>query len=106
MLTVRVVKSKWFRGKKEGSMLLTRDNKMCCIGFLARRLGARPKDIRGVATLEGTSHTKCLDFDAGTLSLGNAYETNDDEKIDDTERIQKLRVLGRKMGVKFVFVEK
>lgn len=109
MITVRVVKPKWCRGNDSGSALLTRGGKMCCIGFLARKLGARPKDIRGVGTLDRVTNKvgECQIFDSyHSGALSRAYDTNDDHTITNSQRMRELRVIGKEMGVRFVFVDR
>lgn len=104
MLTVRVKKSKWYRGKGcLGSMLRRTDGQMCCIGFLARELFKIPeKAITNVVCLEQlTPEYPATNKFYNKLNL--AYTCNDDEQIDDTERMNKLRKIGKSFGVKFVF---
>src|SRR5678815_713843 len=105
LLRVEVSKKRWYRGKSKGSMLRLAGGKQCCIGFLARKLGAKVRDIQGASTLEYvTNHIpSCFNFSCKfDHVLALAYETNDNEKIKDVERIRELKALGKEMGVQFI----
>ena len=105
MIKVVVDRKKWYRGEHEYSMLLFTNGKMCCIGFLARVLKYKPKDIRDIATLEGTAQTTIQEqfIDDNGGNLGKAYEINDDPTISDSVREKELKQIGKKMGVRFIF---
>ena len=105
MIKVVVDRKKWYRGEREDSMLLLTNGKMCCIGFLARVLKYKPKDIRDIATLEGTAQTTIQEqfIGANEGNLGRAYEINDDSTISDSVREKELKQIGKKMGVRFIF---
>lgn len=105
MLKVTVNKKRWLRGDNENSMLLRKkDNKMCCIGFLARELGCKREKIMGIGQLAEVDHDTASKFTSEYDSyLIDAYETNDDPNLNDTDRIKKLREIGKNMGVRFVF---
>ena len=106
LLRVEVSKKRWYRGECERSMLRLANGKQCCIGFLARKLGAKVKDIYGVSTLEDMSGDvlSCFDFRYKfDDQLDEAYVTNDAEEISDIERMKRLKIIGKKMGVQFIF---
>ena len=106
LLRVEVSKKQWCRGKPDESMLRLANGKQCCIGFLARRLGAKVKDIEKVSVLEfmGNRIPSCYHFNYNFFSqLADAYKANDSKSISDTERIRQLKVIGKQMGVQFVF---
>lgn len=105
LLTVKVVKSKWHRGDYYNSALRFKDGKQCCIGFLARALGANVSEILNIDILENVETIKCEAFSSEfDNQLSSAYSINDSPSITDTMRIKQLKVIGKKMGVKFVFV--
>lgn len=105
LLTVEVVKSKWHRGDSTNSALRLDNGGQCCIGFLARTLGAKTNEILDTPRLADTDNAKCLGFNSKfDNQLSIAYSINDSPSITDTMRIKKLKVIGKKMGVKFVFV--
>lgn len=112
MIRVVVNKRRWLRGDDENSKLLrVKDNKMCCIGFLARELGCKRKDIAEVGMLCGvkTEAAQAFNRDYGLSGTGymtpldKAYEVNDDTDLNDKERMRQLREIGKEMGVRFVF---
>lgn len=82
---------------------------MCCIGFLSLVLGADKAAIENREVIaEVFLSDGCVQFSNALTQrqrhdLETAYETNDTDEIDDPERKRKLRTLGRKFGVKFVF---
>lgn len=107
LLTVRVKKSQWFRGQgfTPSKLRLEESGQQCCIGFLARALGARVKDIVNKQALEQVSRYRCEIFEnEHGEALGDAYRANDAENISDKQRINKLVRIGKRMNVKFVFV--
>lgn len=107
MIKVVVDRKKWHRGKTNiGSKLLRKDRTMCCIGFLAREMGCKPRDIRGKPVLASVQFmpVKYHDFAADYNDLlDTAYETNDDIQLNDKIREARLKKLGLRMGVKFTF---
>lgn len=110
MITVKVVKRRWFRGKggTESRLRKGKTGHQCCIGFLARTIGAKARDIVGLCTLEELSKAeapRCYDFYRRNISqLGNAYAVNDAQDMTDKARITKLTAIGKKMGVQFRFI--
>jgi hypothetical protein len=109
MIRVIVKKRRWLRGEPEVAALYSSNEfyntKMCCIGFLARRLGATVDDIRGIGSLRSVSTNKrCYTFaNKHRATLDQAYTTNDTLGLIDSERMTILGKIGRKMGVNFVF---
>ena len=107
-IQVEVVRKKWYRGKGgDDSRLLCESGQMCCIGFLARRLGYKPREIRDVSTLVDTEDYLKVDsfaYEQDSI-LCDCYEVNDDTAISDATRERKLTALGKKMGVRFTFVD-
>jgi hypothetical protein len=105
MIKVVIDRKKWYRGQGDlTSCLLLSTGKMCCIGFLAKKLGAKPGEIRNTKILEDTTKPSLLSFASENDSvLTIAYEVNDDEQIDDKEREASLKEIGKEMGVQFTF---
>lgn len=107
LLTVRVKKSQWYRGKgdKWSRLKISDKNMFCCVGFLAKALGATNSHIRTVPHLNDVQNYECRMFAAEHQKpLDGAYRINDDPDMTDADRIAKLRKLGQRMHVKFVFV--
>lgn len=106
LLKVVVNRKRWYRGHGDGhSALLLSNNKMCCIGFLARELGCTPKDIRCQATLDDVGTSISYDFASIHVSILNrAYDVNDRTAIADDKRERMLITLGKQMGVQFQFI--
>ena len=118
LFDVTVNKKRWYRGQgsEESALLCTgpgASKKMCCIGFLARACGLSAKAIRGVSTvgdlevmarltkaplLMGIQHTK-------EESLLDAYNINDSVDMTDVVRMAKLKTIGKRLGVNFIFVD-
>lgn len=121
-MIVRVSKRRWLRGiPGESSLLL--GTKMCCLGFAARQLGQKAKDIAGVSmpgemaedrmtsamcespfvrAIQDTLNQR--DYFVDTDFSRSAAAINDDGKITDTERMRRLRVLFKESGHKIIFV--
>ena len=105
MIKVVVDRKKWYRGDRVHSLLLLTNGKMCCIGFLARVLKYKPKDIRNIATLNGTAQIAIQEqfIDDNEENLNKAYGINDEPTISDSVREKELKQIGKKMGVRFIF---
>ncbi len=114
MIVVTVDRKTWYRGKGDrGSRLRRPDGQQCCIGFLAKRLGATDHDILNMKTLLQLTNVKkdeptvtgCATFMNGASNyLPAAYETNDRKLMTGKEREKELKELGKKMGVRFKFI--
>jgi hypothetical protein len=106
MIKVTVDRAKWYRGEgPDLSRLLRGDGKMCCIGFLGKAMGIPDDAMIGVETLYGTTIPEACAFsDQYRDALIDAYDVNDKKGMKAAEREQKLKRLGKKMGVAFTFV--
>lgn len=114
MLTVRVDRKKWMRGRGAWwGKLLDRNGFRCCIGFACKAAGASDNGIfdTSVVALLRDAVRKSLrgspivhrKNDCQTPWLGRAYGINDAETITDAEREAKLIALGLENGVEFIF---
>jgi hypothetical protein len=121
LLKIVVDCDRWCRGSNSGtaggSRLLTGRGYRCCLGFVAKKLGYTDASLMAVGTpaeLEDhpsrNSNVLCYPrlTDNGddvriTRFTSLATEINDDREISDTERMSRLRALGRKHGVLFRF---
>lgn len=109
MLDVEVKKSEWMRGQGAlPSYLLDMFGMRCCVGFLARVLGVEDKELQLCKTLSSINiqtqqATKFQNHNY--INLSDAYRTNDDQSIDDEERMKQLKQLGNRMDVNFTFVD-
>lgn len=104
MIAVVIDRKKWYRGQgSETSCLLTRNNKMCCIGFLARVLGYTPKVIRYRAELELVDPRDEFTYKYSPI-LQLAYIANDNPTITEGEREKSIKQYGRNMDVHFSFI--
>jgi hypothetical protein len=106
MVQVTVDRENWLRGEGDCRSYLLReeDQKMCCIGFLAKVLGADEGHILQASTLSQVSVNEAREFVWKHESiLGDAYQVNDQEGLDDAKREAKLIELGKKMDVEFTF---
>jgi hypothetical protein len=105
MLTVKVKKSKWYRGKSYDSMLLLQNGNMCCIGFLARACKIKPVNIRGILTLDKVKGIEKNKLASRFINcINDAYCINDSAELTDYSRIIQLRKIGERVGIKFIFV--
>lgn len=48
MMELTIERSRWLRGKQSQSGLLV-DGKMCCLGFLCKKLGATDESMEGIS---------------------------------------------------------
>lgn len=111
MLTVTINRRRWQRGEgaDKSSLFNGATKKKCCIGFLAQALGATLADIRDKRVLtdltekEG-NQLRCRKFaDWHDAQVCLAYITNDDRTLSEKTRMTRLKEIGKKMGVNFVF---
>lgn len=126
MLTVRVSRRRWLRGTKENvgkfsSFLLQHKGdgkKMCCLGFAARAGKIPAADIRGVATPRAVHTDKGWPKPLWGLLSSRGYRlpdnsrtclllmtTNDTHRLAPREKEARIRNLGRKIGLRFIFVD-
>lgn len=120
--TFTVKRSKWQRGEGNQSARLHNDNnKMCCLGFYAKKCGLKKKDITDVASpgeIEydikdawDTFLIKRLDMPDSTDLLVDSniantlMEVNDDVNASDKDRELKLKELFKEQGIKVKFVD-
>ena len=107
MLTVVVNRKRWYRGKPNTSALRKRSGKKCCIGFLASALGVKNKDMTEVGVLDDVDTVIDLStfIDKNGHALTETYITNDDSALTDKAREKELRAIGKRMDVRFRFVD-
>ena len=117
LLNVTVRKRRWARGGKKGpSLMRNKDGNQCCLGFVGRACGYTPAELETLGYPEDVviNAGKNL-FPVGIVVsemewsynsdlAADLIRINDDEGIDDTERIERLTVLGREAGINFTFV--
>ena len=115
LLEVIIDRSKWARGpddpKNPTRALLGDDRKMCCLGFVARALGATSRQIDG----------RAMPSDAGILclrpllvqkrkwydtALARAASRENDSRVPDDIREAHLTSLFRKHNVTIRFVDR
>lgn len=110
-LTIR--RSDWLRGKGAlGSALLTDTGKMCCLGFLALELGAKPEEILSVPTPAGCAHINWPEgfiekFSDIIHNIGcqSLMEINDDCSLTDKDRENTLKDSFTRFGIEVEFVD-
>lgn len=112
MKILTIKRSKWITGSQWNSYLLRpKDQKMCCLGFLAIKRGASKEDILG---------QKDPSYTAGNVSwpkklyardtcymtdLCSEMITVNDGRMPNDRREEKLRGLFRKIGITLRFVD-
>jgi hypothetical protein len=106
VVQVTVDRKKWLRGEGDTYSFLLRetDQKMCCIGFLAKQIGASDEEILNCSTLNQVHTNEANAYvDANGNDLAEAYRINDSDAYTDTNREELLVQLGKRMGVEFTF---
>ncbi|SRR5258708_23649928 len=107
MKTFTVSRKKWFRGKGPSASKLRRhDGAQCCLGYAARCLSIRAKDILNInmpydLELELANKFPHLN---DTTEWGMFARINDDMTITNLERETKLKALAKENGFRFKFV--
>jgi hypothetical protein len=99
----------WYRGKGiKDSRLLREDGKMCCIGFVGKQCGVPDTDLLGIGnvTVGLQGHGLFPAWVRNTLtsiSIRNAYSTNDSEDLTDSEREAQLKEIFLREGDEIEF---
>lgn len=106
--TVRIVRSRWLRGRApQISGLHIANHKQCCLGFVARAYGCSIDEIRGCGRLEELYDEAQEKLPAKLVNDEASFiDVNDSEDITDRERESKLRSLAKRHGMRFVFVDR
>ena len=106
-----VWRGKWLRGNSQRSALLVENGCMCCLGFLAKTLGATdelidghgtPEEVRAIPwpeSLVAQGELKCEDTE---VCMSIVY-ANDDDGYADDERESHLRDLFARAGIDIEF---
>lgn len=111
-----IVDRKTWRRGESGSRLLSHDGKRCCIGFAASQLGTPDSEIlevSAVASKKPDGNPVCPllcwkpNYVPSSMSLDwvyEAYQVNDDPKINDVDRERRLKELAESGGHEFEFI--
>lgn len=107
-----ITRSKWFRGKgSERSALLTRNGKMCCLGFLGLACGLQKKDMRNSGApseiseellakwSKGIIRSNAMDSALGVIMMG----INDDPSLKPKYREVRLKGLFERINYRVEF---
>ncbi len=122
LIKFTVKRSNWYRGQPaeidengerfhygEGSCLLRpSDGEMCCLGFLARRLGFKAEHIEGFSvpsSIEYYSESYDQERFVESTSWHEIVVTNDNDLILETEREKSLTRLFSEKGYQVEFVD-
>lgn len=124
-----IKRNKWVNGSNGSDILkpltkfgyinlLNDQGKMCCLGFLARVCGLKPKDIKAIPgpeglsdkaikKIQGTPFSK-LFTKAGIQSpiCNSLINANDNDKFKPETREKRIKERMKKIGVKVTFVDK
>lgn len=103
-----VFRDKWITGDHYSSCLLRDDGKRCCLGHLARALGASDEDIRPFAapgsTWRAVNWPPCLLGKNRSSALAfDLMGINDNEALSLSERERKLTALFAANGIDVEF---
>lgn len=120
LLEVVIDRKKWGTGSSGGGYLLNKDtNKMCCLGFVCRKVGISTKKIEGLSMpsevlIVGRSCTKHVDPRIPTSLSSPAghnkryadvlARTNDRIDLSNSRREKLIIKYGLKAGIKFSFI--
>ncbi len=91
-----VNRSSWLRGEANSFLLRPSDNKMCCLGFLAKKYGYSDEEIFNKDTFKSLSNIDKLPeeffYGSGNLSfiIQKLMFENDKIDISDEDREKKL----------------
>lgn len=105
-----VKRSEWYRGKGAApSKLLRTDGTRCCIGFVGQQCGIADSALLNRRTI-GLCPPKDEKWPTWTNSNDiadtyEAYEVNDNAKLNDKEREAKLKEIFARNGDEIVFVD-
>lgn len=120
-MRVEVKRRRWVRGDSRDSALRNDQGKQCCLGFVARSLGYKVKDILHVGSPESISQsipppnqikglTVKLEKSGLLNSLGynsktcrSLMHTNDTDNLTPSAREAKIKALGKRIGIEFRF---
>jgi len=113
----KIVRKNWLRGSGDNSALFrAEDEKMCCLGFYAKACGIAQKHIINMPTPEDvTSNLKDIDGRWDTCLLDLFWNTkltnelmsiNDNKKLSDQKREEKITAKFAKAGIKVKFANK
>ena len=112
MLKVEVNRKRWGRGTGDGSLL--RDGKMCCLGFVCRKVGLSAEEIKHtgepIDVVVGEKVPKAMrglynkKLDGRSKVCRALVRYNDDSVLSDKQREKKIISYGRKAGIEFTFV--
>lgn len=127
MLKVTVVRKNWSRGIRDESkpkhdqpvnaLLKPNTGMMCCMGFAAKEAGLTDRDIeyigairhlqyRGVSCPQSLLEFLKQDNGDNRSSVASAiYGANDDLYCTDEDREDRLKRLGKRVGIDFTFVD-
>ena len=106
-LTVTVRRKDWIRGGYGDSRLLRlADQKMCCLGFAARKIGFERNQILERLEPNDLGVNICgLARNGNNTSTANELMcANDDTLMSDKAREEKIKSLGKRIGLDFRFV--
>jgi hypothetical protein len=117
-LSVTIKRSKHGFGKKGGSLLDRNTGLMCCLGFVAKKIGLTDDEIRGIAvpsdpdiSKKFVAHPvagKLIDRFGGSSTVCTMLiGTNDDvgQRMSRARREARLTKEAAKIGLKFRFVD-
>lgn len=108
----KVIKGKEFNNYFDHACLLNPETKlMCCLGFVGKACGIQNIDLEEKFTPQDSTSDKwpesLLNADEHDTDICESLiRTNDDGKISNQRREERIQRLGLKAGIKFKFVGK
>lgn len=113
-MNVTVKRSQWLRGEADSYLLRRSDNRMCCLGFVCKEMGAKDEDIASIGCPSSVRNDDIIynwpdrAFGQGRGMLmtvtSRMMQINDDRVKDDATREQQLVALGHDIGINLTFV--
>ncbi len=110
-------RTRWLRGDPNSFLLRSGDNKMCCLGFLAKACGYTEEQITNVGAPNGTVYKGYKDLWPEGITSGHRKSTwhsqitedlmgtNDSSITNDADRESRLIDLFSQIGVEVEFVD-
>lgn len=111
-MKLRIHRSKWLRGESDSYLVRRADNKMCCLGFFGCALGIKKQRMLGHSNPDSVNSKLwpewAQSYRFGTfvsrVTLNDLIITNDDPRMGESDREEKIKALFKSKGVEVEFI--
>lgn len=103
MATYTVDRKTWYRGQGCMSRLLLWNGERCCVGFVGQQCGITDGELFNRTTAVRCPDPRWPDY-LTSLTGCDAYNINDDQTINDTERESRLTAIFAEHGDTLLFI--